>query len=314
MKRSKIEHLPVMLKEAVEYLNCQQGGIYIDGTLGSGGHSLEILKCSSPNGRLIGIDWDEDAITVAKNRLNHFQDRVTIICDNFKNLGNIVRNLKVHEVDGILLDLGVSSIQLENEDRGFSFRLEGPIDMRMDKSSILKAFDLVNFLSISQLEQMLWNYGEERFGKRIAISIADYRKHKPISTTVQLADIVSAAIPSRFRPKRIHPATKAFQAIRIAVNDEFRNLETAIQVGVDLLRKGGRFCIISFHSLEDRIVKQSFRSLERRCICPPGMPECNCQKESKIKVLTKKPVLPSEDEIRENPRSRSAKLRVAERV
>ena len=314
MKRSNIEHLPVMVKEALEYLNCRQDGIYIDGTLGSGGHSLEILKCSSPNGRLIGIDWDEDAITVAKNRLNHFQDRITIIYDNFKNLGDIVRNLKVHEVDGILLDLGVSSIQLENEDRGFSFRLEGPIDMRMDKSSRLKAFDLVNSLSIPELEQILWDYGEERFGKRIAISIADYRKRKPISTTVELADIVSAAIPSRFRPKRIHPATKAFQAIRIAVNDEFRNLETAIQVGIDLLRKGGRFCVISFHSLEDRIVKQSFRLLERGCICPPGMPECNCQKESEAKVLTKKPVLPSEDEIRENPRSRSAKLRVAERV
>ena len=314
MKRSNVEHLPVMVKEAVEYLNCHQDGIYIDGTLGSGGHSLEILKCSSPNGRLIGIDLDEDAITVAKNRLNHFQDRVTIIYDNFNNLGDIVRNLKVHEVDGILLDLGVSSIQLENEDRGFSFRLEGPIDMRMDKSSRLKAFDLVNSFSIPELEQILWNYGEERFGKRIARSIADYRKHKPISTTVELADIVSAAIPSRFRPKRIHPATKAFQAIRIAVNDEFRNLETAIQVGIDLLRKGGRFCVISFHSLEDRIVKQSFRLLERGCICPPGMPECNCQKESEVKVLTKKPVLPSEDEIRENPRSRSAKLRVAERI
>ncbi|MEW6616298.1 MAG: 16S rRNA (cytosine(1402)-N(4))-methyltransferase RsmH [Thermodesulfobacteriota bacterium] len=313
-KRSKIEHLPVMVKEVVRYLNCQQDGIYIDGTLGSGGHSLEILKCSSPNGRLIGIDWDEDAITVAKNRLNHFQGRVTIIYDNFKNIGSIVKNLKVNEVDGILLDLGVSSIQLENEERGFSFKLEGPIDMRMDKSSILKAFDLVNFLSTPELERMLWNYGEERFGKRIARSIADYRKHKPISTTVELADIVSAAIPSGFRPKRIHPATKTFQAIRIALNDELRNLETAIQVGVDLLKKGSKFCVISFHSLEDRVVKQSFKALEKRCICPPDMPECNCQKESKVKVLTRKPILPSEDEVRKNPRSRSAKLRVAERV
>ena len=303
-----------MVKEVVECLNCRQDGIYIDGTLGSGGHSLGILERSSPNGRLIGIDCDEDAIRVAKNRLKRFQDRVTIIHDNFKNLRNIAKNLELYEIDGILLDLGLSSIQLDNEDRGFSFRLEGPIDMRMDKRSIPKAFDLVNSLSIRELEDILWNYGEERFGKKIARSIADYRERKPISTTVELADIVSAAIPSRFRPERIHPATKTFQAIRIAVNDEFRNLETAIQGGIDLLKKGGRFCIISFHSLEDRIVKQSFRTLERRCICPPDMPKCSCQKESKVKVLTKKPILPSENEVRENPRSRSAKLRVAERV
>lgn len=275
---------------------------------------MGILERSSPNGKLIGIDCDEDAIKVAKDRLNYFQDRVTIIHDNFKNLKEIAEKLDVYDVDGILLDLGVSSIQLDNEDRGFSFKLEGPIDMRMDKRSVPKAFDLVNSLSIPKLEDILWNYGEERFSKKIARSIAEYRKDKPISTTVELADIVSAAIPSRFRPEKIHPATKTFQAIRIAVNDELRNLEAVIHVGVDLLKKGGRFCIISFHSLEDRIIKQSFRTLERSCICPPDMPECNCRKVSKVKVLTKKPILPLENEVRENPRSRSAKLRVAERV
>lgn len=303
-----------MVKEVIEYLNCQPNGVYVDGTLGSGGHSLEILKCSSPNGRLIGIDWDVEAISLASDRLKDFQDRVTIVCKNFKTLGSILKNLRVYKVDGILLDLGVSSTQLGDKDRGFSFRLEGPIDMRMDRGFVLKAFDLINSLSIPELEEILWKYGEERFAKKIARSIADYRKVQPITTTTQLADITSTAIPSRFHPKRIHPATRTFQAIRIAVNDELTNLEIALREGVDLLKEGGRFCVISFHSLEDRIVKQSFRSFARGCICPPDMPECNCQEESKIKVLTRKPILPSEEEISKNPRSRTARLRVAERL
>ena len=303
-----------MVKEVVEYLNCQPNGVYVDGTLGSGGHSLEILEYSSPDGRLIGIDCDKEAISIARHKLEDFRNRTTIVCDNFKNLSNILKDLEVYEVDGILFDIGVSSIQLGNKERGFSFRLEGPIDMRMDRSSVLRAFDLVNSLSLSQLEKILWKYGEERFAKRIAKSIADYRKTRPIETTIQLADIVTSAIPGRFHSKKTHPATKTFQAIRIAVNDELINLEIAIQKGIDYLRKGGRLCIISFHSLEDRIVKQSFKYFERSCVCPPDMPVCNCQKESKIKILTKRPVLPSRAEIDRNPRSRTAKLRAAERV
>jgi len=303
-----------MVNEVIEYLNCQPKGIYVDGTIGSGGHSLEILKCSSPDGRLIGIDWDSEALAAARDRLNDFQDRAKIVYGNFKAIGNILKNLGVYLANGILLDLGLSSAQLGSRERGFSFKLEGPIDMRMDRSSEFKAFDLLNSLSIPELEAILLKYGEERFARRIARFIADHKKTRPLITTTQLADIVSTAIPSRFHPKKIHPATKTFQAIRIAVNDELTNLEIAIQESIDLLKQGGRLCVISFHSLEDRIVKQSFRSLAKTCTCPPGMPECNCQKESMIKVLTKRPVLPAEEEIRKNPRSRTAKLRVAERL
>ena len=303
-----------MVKEVLEGLNCQPGGLYVDATLGSGGHSLKILKSSSPNGKLIGIDWDEEAIRVAENRLTGFQHRLIIVHDSFKNLNNILSELRVDAVDGILLDLGVSSMQLGDRRRGFSFKLEGPIDMRMDRSSAVKAFDLVNILPVRELEQILWKYGEERFAKRIVRSIDNHRKKSAITTTRQLADIVREAIPTKYHPKRIDPATKTFQAIRIAVNDELRNLETVISGGIDLIKKGGRFCIISFHSLEDRIVKRSFRLNEERCTCPSDMPQCSCLKEHKIKILTKKPIIPSEDEKRRNPKSRTAKLRVAERL
>ncbi len=303
-----------MVKEVLEGLNCQPGGLYVDATLGGGGHSLEILKCSSPNGKLIGIDWDEEAIRVAGSRLKGFQHRLTIVHDNFKNLHNILMDLGVDAVDGILLDLGVSSMQLGDRNRGFSFKLEGPIDMRMDRSSMVKAFDLVNILPVRELEQILWKYGEERFAKRIVRSIDDHRKKFPITTTRQLADIIRTAMPHKHHPKKIDPATKTFQAIRIAVNDELINLETVISGSIDLIKKDGRFCIISFHSLEDRIVKQSFRLNEGRCTCPSDMPQCSCLKEHKIKILTKKPITPSENEKRKNPKSRTAKLRVAERL
>lgn len=303
-----------MLREVVEYLNCRPNGVYVDGTLGSGGHSLEILKRSLPNGRLIGIDLDEGAIVAARGRLKDLHDRVTLVHGNFKDIAEILRNLGIYEVDGILLDLGVSSTQLGDKSRGFSFRLEGPIDMRMDRSSVFNGFDLINRLSIPELGEILWKYGEERFARRIAISISNCRKTRPITTTTQLADIIYTAIPFKFHPKKIHPATRTFQAIRIAVNDELTNLEIAIGESIDVLKEGGRFCAISFHSLEDRIVKQSLRSFERECVCPPRMPECNCQKERKIKVLTRKPILPSEQEASKNPRSRTAKLRVAERL
>ena len=303
-----------MLRESLEYLDCQSNGVYVDGTLGAAGHSLEILRHSAPNGRLIGIDWDNEALEIAIDRLKEFQDRVSIVRDNFKNIGSILENLKIDEVDGILLDLGVSSIQLENKERGFSFTIEGPIDMRMDRSSALRALDLVNGLSPSELQKIIWKYGEERFAKRIATFITDNRKIRPITTTTQLADIVTAAVPSRFHPKRIHPATKTFQAIRIAVNDELTNLDIAVHESTHFLRRGGRFCIISFHSLEDRIVKQAFRSLAKGCTCPPDMPECNCQEEARVRILTKKPVSPSHEEKRINPRSRSAKLRAVEKL
>ncbi|MDY6854335.1 MAG: 16S rRNA (cytosine(1402)-N(4))-methyltransferase RsmH [Thermodesulfobacteriota bacterium] len=312
--RNSIEHIPVLVKEILEGLNCQPGGLYVDATLGSGGHSLEILKSSSPNGRLIGIDWDEEAIRLASSKLNGFQHRLTIVHDNFKNINTILMDLKVDAVDGVLLDLGVSSIQLGDKGRGFSFEHEGPIDMRMDRSSMVKAFDLINVLPVQELEQILWKYGEERFAKRIARSIDNHRKKLPISTTIQLADIVRKAMPTKHYPKRIDPATKTFQAIRIALNDELKNLETVIVRSIDHIKKGGRFCIISFHSLEDRIVKRSFRVNEGRCTCPPDMPQCMCLKEKRLKILTKKPITPSGDEKRKNPKSRTAKLRIAERL
>ena len=303
-----------MVKEVMDYLDCRPNGIYVDGTLGSGGHSREILKRSLPDGRLIGIDLDKEAISIASEKLKAFHNRVIFVNDNFKNLGGILKNLEVHEVDGILLDVGVSSIQLDDKERGFSFRREGPLDMRMDRDSAFKAFDLINGLPLLEIEQILRKYGEERFAKRIAGRIGDYRKVRPITTTTELADIVTAAIPRRFHPKRIHPATKTFQAVRISVNNELTNLEIAIHDGMNCLKRGGRFCIVSFHSLEDRIVKQEFRFLEKGCICPPNMPECNCNKERKGKVLTRKPILPSIEEKDRNPRSRTARLRAAERI
>ncbi len=310
----KITHIPVLLAETVGYLNCQAGGIYLDATLGSGGHALKILKDNPEIKALIAIDWDEVAITSTRKKLQSFSQKTFIFQENFINIPAVLQKLKIKEVNGILLDLGVSSQHLDDQDRGFSFRLEGPLDMRMDRNLSTTAFDLVNTSSSSQLKQIFFNYGEERFAPRIARAIINERQKEPIADTLKLSELVTSAIPPKYRPRKIHPATKTFQALRIAVNNELDNLREVIDASIDLLAQGGRLCIITFHSLEDRIVKHQFRTL--------SMGYSNAerflpQKEvtsGKIKLITKKPVTPQPEEIRNNPRARSAKLRVIEKL
>jgi len=293
-------HKPVLVDEAVSYLNCSPGGIYVDATLGSGGHAVKILSGHQFIGKLIGIDQDPEAISIARERLKEFQEKTVIIQDNFANIQDILKGLRVGEVDGILLDLGFSSHQLESAERGFSFMLEGPLDMRMDRSAGFTAFDLVNRSPLPALEKIIRDYGEERWAKRIARSIVTRRQKEKIRTTTELAEIVARVIPRGRFLQKIHPATKTFQALRIAVNDELTNLEKVLPDGVDLLKRGGRLCVISFHSLEDRIVKTAFQLWARR--------------EAKALILTPKPVRAGPEEVRENPRARSARLRVAERL
>ena len=292
------EHLPVLAEDVIEYLDPRPNGIYVDGTVGGGGHAFKILERSAPTGRLVGIDRDEEALEEARERLKPYGGRATIIHGNFSDLRSILMRLKIGEVDGILLDLGVSYHQLATGRRGFSFQSEGPLDMRMDQNQGEPASKLVNTLTQGELEEILRRYGEERWARRIARAIVRYRQEAPITTTTQLRDIISSAILKP--PRRIHPATKAFQAIRIAVNDELNSLDRAIRDGIPILKKGGHICMISFHSLEDRIVKDTFRHYERAL----GL----------VRVITKKPISPSKGEISTNPRARSARLRVAERV
>jgi len=301
------QHIPVMLEEAMMLLNCGPHQAYVDGTLGGGGHTLEILKRSAPDGIVIAIEWDEDAISEAKKALMPYGERIKIVRDNFIHLPDILKTMKIDYVDGILLDLGLSSMQLEKGERGFSFQGEGPLDMRMDQRMDRTAADLVNHLSLEELENTLSQYGEERWAKRIAKAIVLERGREPIRTTQTLRKIVHHAIPRRFHFRKIDPATKTFQALRIKVNNELGNLEKILETGWMLLRKGGRMCVISFHSLEDRIVKETFRKLER------GEAKGSVQ-GAVMRILTKKPLTPSEEERRRNPRSRSAKLRCAERV
>jgi 16S rRNA (cytosine1402-N4)-methyltransferase len=290
------QHIPVMVEEVMTFLRCEPGHTYVDATLGGGGHTSEILKRTSPDGIVIGIEWDEDALAEAKNVLMPFGDRVKIFRENFVHLPDLVR---AESVDGILLDLGLSSFQVEKEGRGFSFKGEGPLDMRMDQRTDQTAADLINHLSLKELEYTLFHYGEESWAKKIVKAIVYERERGPIETTQTLRKIIHHAIPRRFHSRRIDPATKTFQALRIRVNDELENLRKILETGWTLLTKGGRMCIISFHSLEDRMVKLTFRRLG---------------KGGEMRVLTKKPVTPSEEERRRNPRSRSAKLRCAERV
>jgi 16S rRNA (cytosine1402-N4)-methyltransferase len=291
-------HLPVLIEQVIEFLDPHPDGIYVDCTLGGAGHALKILERSSPTGRLIGIDRDGEAIEEAHIRLKPYEARTTLIHGNFSDLRDILRELNISKVEGIVMDLGVSYQQLIDEKRGFSFQSEGPLDMRMDRTQRETASKLINTLSGEELEGILRRYGEGRWGRKITKAIVRHRQKTPIVTTTQLRDIISSAVLKP--PRRIHPATKAFQAIRIAVNDELNNLEKAIRDGIPLLRSGGRLCILSFHSLEDRIVKESFRQYEKLT----GL----------ITIITKKPIAPSKGEISENPRARSAKLRVAERV
>ena len=300
-------HIPVLLEEVISLLGCGPHRIYVDATLGGGGHALEILRRTDPDGKVIGIEWDEAAIAEAKGVLSSFGERVTILRDNFVHFPDRLREMKIESVDGILLDLGLSSIQLEGAERGFSFRGEGPLDMRMDQRSEITAADLVNRLSLKELEEMLWGYGEERWSKRIAGAIVKERSRGRIETTQALRKIVYRTIPRRFQSRRIDPATRTFQALRIQVNQELENLKKALENGWPFLKKGGRMCVISFHSLEDRIVKETFRRLARGEAGDPGQ-------ERVMTLVTPKPMTPSEQEQGENPRSRSAKLRCAERM
>jgi 16S rRNA (cytosine1402-N4)-methyltransferase len=289
-------HVPVLLLEVIEQLQPRSGGIYVDGNLGLGGHSEAILKHSSPDGRVIGLDWDERALGLAMERLNVYGDRINCVRSNFAEIDRVLADLGVTEVDGILLDLGLSSLQLDEGQRGFSFRGSEPLDMRMDDRVSVTAADLLNTASEEELADIFYYFGEERQARRIASAISAARVRRPFKTTDQLVDLVEKAIPRRFHPRKIHVATKVFQGLRIAVNRELDNLARILEIGSGLLKKGGRLCVISFHSLEDRMVKRSF--LE----------------DIHLEAVTRKPLRPSEKECLENPRARSAKFRVAERV
>jgi 16S rRNA (cytosine1402-N4)-methyltransferase len=310
----EVFHKSVLVAEVIASLQCRAGAVYLDGTLGGGGHAFEILRNSAPDGRLIGIDADGDALQEAKKCLAPFGDRAILVKGNFADMETILSGMKIEKVEGILLDLGVSSHQLDTAERGFSFTLDAPLDMRMDRDRGLSAYDLINTLSREELEGILRKFGEERMAGRIARSIVARRTLSPIRTTNDLASVVAGAMPRARRPVRIHPATRTFQALRIAVNDELANLQQALDDGMARLKPGGRFSVISFHSLEDRIVKNAFHAAEKGCICPPDLPVCACGRKPTMKVLTRKPVIPGETEICDNPRARSAKLRTAERI
>jgi 16S rRNA (cytosine1402-N4)-methyltransferase len=310
----EIFHKPVLAAEVIASFECRTGAVYLDGTLGGGGHAFEILANSAPDGRLIGIDADEDALREAKKRLAPFGDRAILVKGNFADMETILSGMNIKKVEGVLLDLGVSSHQLDTAERGFSFTLDAPLDMRMNRDRGPSAYDLVHSLSGEELEGILRKFGEERMAGRIARSIVARRTLSPIRTTSDLADVVAGAMPRARGRVRIHPATRTFQALRIAVNNELANLQQALTDGMALLKPGGRFSVISFHSLEDRIVKSAFHAAEKGCICPPDLPVCACGRKPTMKVLTRKPVISGAAEVRDNPRARSAKLRTAERI
>ena len=312
--KTEFKHYSVMLDETIEALKIKPDGIYVDGTLGGGGHSEQILARLSGAGRLIGIDQDADAIAVAGKRLEEYKDRLITVKSNYENISEILKELGIGRVDGIILDLGVSSYQLDSAERGFSYRFEAPLDMRMDREATKTAYDIVNTYSESELKRVLSEYGEERFAGRIARHLADTRDEMPVKTTTQLAELIKEAIPAKFRQGKGHPAKQSFQAIRIELNRELEVLHNTLETMVGLLAPGGRLCIITFHSLEDRIVKTAFKRFENPCTCPPSFPVCICGAKSKGKVVNSKPILPSEKELEENPRSASAKLRVFERT
>ena len=306
-------HRPVLLDECIEGLNIKPDGIYLDGTLGRAGHSREIAKRLT-TGRLICVDRDDVALEAAKDRLHDWMDRVTLVHRNFDQVGEIVRELGIEGVDGMLFDLGVSSPQLDDGSRGFSYMADAPLDMRMDRSEGLTAADVVNGWSQDELKRILFQYGEERYAPQIAAAIVRARADKPVGTTLELVEIIKGAMPARALKEKQHPAKRSFQAIRIAVNDELASVERMIKGAVPVLNKGGRLAVITFHSLEDRIVKTGFAEFAKGCTCPPDFPVCVCGKTPDIKLVNRKPILPSEREVEENPRARSAKLRVAEKL
>ena len=312
----EFSHKPVMLEECIENLNIKQDGIYIDGTMGGAGHSSEIYKRLGKNGILIGIDQDSYAIRASREKLSSIGGQARIIYENtnFKNIKDVCKKHYIDHVDGILLDLGVSSHQLDEEERGFSYQKDAPLDMRMDRRQTLSAEVVVNEYDEDALRKIIQDYGEERWAGRIASFIARERQKKRIETTGELVDIIKAAIPSYARRDGPHPAKRTFQAIRIEVNNELGILKQTIDDAVSMLRPGGRLCIITFHSLEDRIVKHAFQKMAKPCTCPPGFPVCVCGKVPEAVIVSKKPILPSVGEIEENPRARSAKLRVIEKI
>lgn len=310
---TQFRHVSIMPDEVINGLRIKPDGVYIDGTLGGGGHSLLIAEKLS-GGRLIGIDRDADAIAAATKRLAPYKDSVTIIKDNYSNIPRIVQSLGIQKADGILLDLGVSSYQLDEADRGFSYMADAPLDMRMDREEETTAADIVNNYPENELYRIIRDYGEDGFAKNIAKHIVAARSESPIKTTGQLAEIISGAIPMKIRKTGGHPAKRTFQAIRIELNGELSALETTIDSLIDLLAPGGRICVITFHSLEDRIIKNAFRKAENPCTCPPGFPVCVCGAVPKGRVITKKPIVPGEAEINENTRAKSSKLRIFERA
>lgn len=310
----EFKHKSVLLYETVDELNIKTDGIYVDGTLGGGGHSYEIAGRLSEGGRLIGIDQDEDAIKAASKRLEPYMDRVTIVRNNYCNMDKVLDELGIDKVDGIMLDLGVSSYQLDAADRGFTYNVDTALDMRMDQRQEITAKDIVNEYSEFDLYRIIRDYGEDRFAKNIAKHIVAARQEKPIETTFELNDIIKAAIPMKVRATGGHPSKRTYQAIRIELNKELEVLENSIDMMIDRLKPEGRLCIITFHSLEDRIVKTRFRNNENPCTCPPSFPACVCGKVPKGRVITRKPVVPTDEEINENSRSKSSKLRVFERV
>ncbi|MCU0582627.1 MAG: 16S rRNA (cytosine(1402)-N(4))-methyltransferase RsmH [Syntrophales bacterium] len=307
-------HEPVLLEEVLESLSLKPGGIYVDGTLGGGGHAGGILGATSPDGVLVGIDRDDDALAESRRALEPFGRRAILVKGNYADLGDILAGLGIDRVDGIVLDLGVSSHQLEAAERGFSFSKPAPLDMRMDREASTTARELVNRADARELQRILRDYGEELMAGRIARAIVERRKAGPIETTDELAGLIASAMPARMRHGRIHPATRSFQALRIAVNDELTNLARGIASGIDRLKEGGRFAVITFHSLEDRMVKDLFRDASRGCTCPPDLPVCACGGKPRLRVIARRPIRPGEAEMERNPRARSAKLRTAERI
>lgn len=307
-------HKSVLLHETIENLNIKPDGVYVDGTLGGAGHSSEICKHLSKDGHLIGIDQDEDAIAASSKRLSEFENRVTIIRDNYCNMISQLKDRNICGVDGIILDLGVSSYQLDAVSRGFTYRSDAPLDMRMDNRQEKTAADIVNTYSEQELFRVIRDYGEDPFAKNIAKHIVMQRSQAPIRTTEELNAVIRAAIPAKVRKNGGHPSKRTFQAIRIELNREMEVLNDSLDGMIDYLNPGGRICIITFHSLEDRIVKNAFRRNENPCTCPPDFPVCTCGKQSKGRVITRKPILPSEEEMEENSRSKSAKLRVFEKI
>ncbi|MBI3017469.1 MAG: 16S rRNA (cytosine(1402)-N(4))-methyltransferase RsmH [Deltaproteobacteria bacterium] len=307
-------HVPVLLKEVLQLLKIKKGGVYLDGTVGLGGHTAAILK-EAQGVRVVGVDRDLQALELVKQKLHsELNKRLFLYHGNFKDILKLKKKFKRQRFDGALLDLGISSFQLGEARRGFSFQKEGPLDMRMDTSQKEKAFDLVNTLSQKELSQIFYDYGEERFSSHIAQVICERRRQKPFETTLELANLISELTPLWKRGTQLHPATRVFQALRIAVNQELENLDQALEDVLTCLKKGGRLVVISFHSLEDRIVKQSFFRFENPCICPPDFPKCACGKKPLGHRMTRKPWVPSEEEVKQNPRSRSAKLRAIERI